>query len=278
MTRILSAAFAASLLLFTSRVAAQASPTTAQVAGAVQTLDCYDTLGSIPDDSTDDTFQSDGKCQVTCSAKGAKVMVTSAGTSCYCGDTLPPNSKKVDSDKCNTPCGGFGEKTCGGIGYYQFYLTGLGAPKVDPDSASTTSAGPSSTSSSATSAANTVVVTEDPTPSSESSGGGGSSKVGIAVGVVVGIVALASIAGVGVFIFKRRRRQQLEEGHRRSAAINGFVNGSKSETSSANDSRLDPSIYSHRRESIGSIADERDFSRRILQVRNPDRESRASHV
>ena len=262
MTRILTAAFAA-FILSSTMVSAQTS--TAQAAGPIQTLDCYDTLGSIDDDGDDSTFQSSGLCQKTCADKGAKVMVTSSGSTCYCGDSLPPPSAKVSKSECNSPCSGFDQQNCGGIGFYQFYLTGLGAPKIDSDSSSSSASSASSSATSASSAANTVVVTEAPSESPESSGGG-SSKVGIAVGVVVGLVGVAAIAGVGVFFFKRRRRQQLEEEHRRSAVINGFVGGPKSETSSANDSRLDPSIYSHRRQSIGSIADERDFSRRILQV------------
>jgi cell wall integrity and stress response component len=264
MTRILTAALTA-LLASTSLVAAQATATS-QSFGAIQTLDCYDTLGSISDPGTDDVGQSSGICQETCVAKGAKVMVTSSGSTCYCGDTLPPPSAKVDSDNCNVKCAGYGLQTCGGVGYYQFYLTGMGAPKIDSASSSESSSASSSPTSSATSSANTAAATTASATPEESSSGGGSSKVGIAVGVVVGIVALAAIAGVGVFLFKRRRRQQLEAEHARTAAINGFVKGSKSETSSANDSRLDPSVYSHRRESIGSIADERDFSRRILQV------------
>lgn len=267
MTRILNAVLAA-LAVSVSVVSAQGSATTAQALGPIQTLDCYDTLGSVDDNGTDDVFQTSGECQKTCVAKGAKVMVTSSGSTCYCGDTLPPNTGKVDNGKCDSVCGGYDLQTCGGLGYYQFYLTGIGAPKIDSDSSSSSSTTAAATTS-ATRAANTVeasTATSDTTPESSGGGGGGSSKVGIAVGVVVGIIALAAMVGVGVFLFKRRRRQQLEDEHRRSAAINGFVTGPKSETSSANDSRLDPSVYSHRRQSIGSIADERDFTRRILQV------------
>lgn len=264
MTRILRTALAASILsLLTSSVVAQSTATSVQPAGAISTLACYDTLGSVPDEANDSTFQTSGLCQTYCTSKGAKVMATSGGTSCYCGDTLPSNAHKVDDDQCNIGCGGFDKQMCGGIGTYQFYLTGLGAPKVDSDDAS--SSAKASATASSTSAANTVVVTEE--PSSTPSADGGPSKVGIAVGVVVGVLAVAAIVGGGVFFWKRRRNQQLEEEHARNAAISGFAkSGSKSETSSANDSRLDPSIYSARRDSLGSIADERDFSRRILQV------------
>ncbi|RMZ74869.1 hypothetical protein DV737_g5655, partial [Chaetothyriales sp. CBS 132003] len=56
------------------------------------------------------------------------------------------------------------------------------------------------------------------------------------------------------------------------------LHGAKSETSSTTDQRLDPTFSMHRRNSLGSIADEQDFSRRILQVRNPDRDSRVSNL
>jgi cell wall integrity and stress response component len=270
MTRILRATLVAyAFSALTSLVLAQddssaATATSAAPAGAIETLGCYDTLGTNSDVEDNNTFQTSGACQSVCTAKGAKVMITSGGTSCYCGDSVPPASAKVDSDQCNIGCGGYNLQTCGGLGTYQYYLTGLGAPVIEKDN-STTSAKPSATTS-AVESARPAVTSTTPSPSPSSSGGGGSSKVGIAVGVVVGVIAVAAIAGVAVFFYRRRRNQKLEEEHARNAAINGFAKGPKSEASSANDSRLDPSIYSARRDSLGSIADERDFSRRILQV------------
>ena len=263
MTRILRAALAVTLLstYFSTVLAQQATQT--QEAGAVSTLDCYDTLGPNSNVAKQDTFMTDGVCQGICAGQGFNVMMTSGGYSCYCGDTVPPASAKVDNDLCNIGCGGYKQQDCGGVGVYRYYLTGLGAPILEKDN-STTSAKPSATSS-ATSTANPIIVTETPKGTPESSGGG-SSKVGIAVGVVVGVLAIAALVGGGIFFYKRRRNQQLQEEHARNAAISGFAKGPKSEASSANDSRLDPSIYSAQRDSLGSIADSRDFSRRILQV------------
>jgi cell wall integrity and stress response component len=91
---------------------------------------------------------------------------------------------------------------------------------------------------------------------------------GIAAGVVVGIVGLGAIMG-GVWFFMRRRRQkQAEESYRRNVAnVDQFVSGGKLHTSnsSMNDSRIDPS-FMDRRQSNGSIADNEDYSRRILKV------------
>lgn len=267
MTRIPRAALAVYLLsAITSVAVAQSAATAVQVAGPVVTLDCYDTLGQNSDEEEVAVYQSDGHCQEVCTAKNAKVMITSGGNSCYCGDYIPTASHKVDEDQCNIPCGGYKQHMCGGLGTYQYYLTSLGTPIMETSDNNTSSSAKPSTTQSPTSTPTPVVVTETPTDTAQASSGGGSSKVGIAVGVVVGVVALAAIAGAGAFFWKRRRNQQIQEEHARNAAINGFAKGPKSEASSANDSRLDPSIYSARRDSLGSIADERDFSRRILQV------------
>src|SRR5690242_17764859 len=77
----------------------------------------------------------------------------------------------------------------------------------------------------------------------------------------------AAIVG-GVWFFMRRRRQrQAEEDYRRNAAgVSDFINGGKTSASSMNDSRIDPS-FMDRRQSNGSIADNEDYSRRILKVR-----------
>ncbi len=94
----------------------------------------------------------------------------------------------------------------------------------------------------------------------------GPNKAGIAAGVVVGIVALSAVAG-GVFFFLRnRKRRAIEEEYRRNMA-NGY--GPKPPNSSAgsmSDSRLDPVVMMQRRQSDGSIADNQDYSRRILKV------------
>ena len=92
------------------------------------------------------------------------------------------------------------------------------------------------------------------------------------MGVVVGVLAIAAIIGGVIFFMKQRRRRAVEEEYKRNAANAEFLRqkSSKSEASSTTDNRLDQAAtFTHRRQSIGSIADENDFSRRILQVSNP---------
>jgi len=305
-----AAVWASAVALLAAPAQAQSSsgPTATTAPKAITTLGCY----SKPDPLTalgEYTFQTSGYCQTQCVGLGKTVMGITAGSTCYCGDELPALDVEVSESNCDTPCFGYDQENCGGINYWQIYLTGLSndvntaanstSSTVAATSTSTTSSqGTTSTQPSViTKAGQTIIVTAAPTASQTAkSGGGGSSKVGIAVGVVVGVVGLAAITGGVILFMKRRRNQAIEEEHRRNAAISQFTSGAQSDKSSTTDQRLDPSIFSHGRQSIGSIADERDFSRRILQVglryrqllrmetntsflsqvRNPDRDSKSS--
>jgi cell wall integrity and stress response component len=67
----------------------------------------------------------------------------------------------------------------------------------------------------------------------------------------------------------------VEEEYRRNAAVSDFIAGgagkpphSSGGSSSFTDMRLDPAVMAQRRMSDGSIADNQDYSRRILKVTN----------
>ena len=261
-----------------------AANTSAQSCGvALKTMvsmGCFSSAGQLVDQGSY-TFQSAGYCQCQCATLDKAVMATSKGSNCYCGDLLPPTNTAASNSSCNTPCNGYGDADCGGDGFWTVALTGIES-NVDnspPGSGSGSSSTPPSTSqvptvtqtaapSVITKAGQTVVVTASSSASNTSKSSGGGSKAGIAAGVVVGLVAIAGIVGGVYFFLRQRKRRAVEEEFRRNTAVNSFVTGkSKSEASSTNDQRLDPNITAvHRRQSIGSIADERDFSRRILQV------------
>jgi len=108
-------------------------------------------------------------------------------------------------------------------------------------------------------AGSTVTVVNGSSSSAKSSG----SKAGIAAGAVVGIIAVGAIIGGAWFYLRARKRRALEEEYRRNATINSFIKPGSA--SSISDSRLDPSVM-QRRMSDGSIADNQDYSRRILKV------------
>lgn len=150
-------------------------------------------------------------------------------------------------------------------------LTGKTLNKVeyaDPPASSSKKA----SSAAPTSAASQAAASSTPSKAPAADQPSKPNTAGIAAGVVVGIVGLGAIIG-GVWFFLRRRRQkQAEEDYRRNAAnVDQFVAGGKMHTSAAssvNDSRIDPS-FGDRRQSNGSIADNEDYSRRILKVSSP---------
>lgn len=107
----------------------------------------------------------------------------------------------------------------------------------------------------------TVVVTQSSTPVPVESSG--PNKAGIAAGVVVGVVVIAAAAGGLWFFLRAKKRREVEEEYKRQAAINAFVKPGSTEVTSF-DTRLEPAIM--RRMSDGSIADNQDYSRRILKV------------
>lgn len=234
------------------------------------------------------TYQSFGHCQEQCipqSGDNAKaVMGLTNGSDCYCGGEIPSQDDKADESACNKGCTGFGTDNCGGDGAYSIYLTGWdnsvgtaagievggNGPK---GSASDSGSGTSTQSPSViTKAGETIVVTASGQADPNSSGkpGGGSNKVGIAVGVVVGVVLFAAAIGGGIFYMRHRKRKAVEEEYRRNQAINSFVTSDKpisKNGSSISDQRLDPAAMRGRRQSDASMADDQDYSRRILQVR-----------
>jgi len=247
-----------------------ATATTTPAMNALTAVGCYSTPEPLADHGAY-TFQSKGNCQPICYELQMPVMGLVNGTNCWCGPLMPPTNSLVDNSSCSTPCGGIDTEMCGGDNFWTVYLTGITRNKIahlDPASLTGTAGSPSTKTSVSATLPATVVVTASSAP--QKSGGG--SKVGIAVGVVVGIVALVGIIAGALFFLRFKRRRDAEEEYKRQAAANAFVNGGKSHGSqgSINDSRLDPELLAGRRESTGTIADNQDYSRRILKVRNPD--------
>lgn len=221
---------------------------------------------------------SSGKCWEQC--KEDFNVFALQGSKCYCGMEYPKEGDQVDDEKCDWPCPGFGKEACGALKvYYSVFNTGL---ELAPDNyvpEKSTSAAPSSTKAAESTTAETSAApteTKDTSTTSEAASDGEEKKDGpnvgaIAAGVVVGVVLIATIGGGAIFFVRRRRNAEIEEEHRRNAAVNAFINGSKPPGSSGSismtDSRLDP-VMAHRRLSDGSIADNQDYSRRILRVTN----------
>ncbi|KAJ8061519.1 hypothetical protein OCU04_009333 [Sclerotinia nivalis] len=232
-------------------------------------------------------YNSKGYCQTQCVPADYAVQATYNSDECWCGDDLPPAADYVDDSYCNSPCAGIDTEMCGGTKlYWSVYLTGTesSAPNYDPVAAASSTSS-SVTATHTTSIAPSVVTVGGQTVTVQASSAAaasssvaalsekassGPNKAGIAAGVVVGVLVAAAIAG-GIFIVMRnKKRREVEEEYRRNAAVNNFVTGGKSPISSGGsftDTRLDPTL-ANRRMSDGSIADNQDYSRRILKVTN----------
>ncbi|KAK1981314.1 hypothetical protein LZ30DRAFT_87148 [Colletotrichum cereale] len=220
---------------------------------------------------------SSGSCNDECKLVQKKNVMALNGEDCYCGDSYPPASAVVDDQKCHFPCPFYPDEACGGIEgglFYSVFNTGLKLVVPDDTIATTTSSAASTPTSTPAGAVETII--ETPTPSAaptetgDSKKGGSTNTAGIAAGVVVGVVVIAAIVGGAFFFIRRRRNAEIEEEHRRNAAVNAFIGGSKPPSSSGmsmSDSRMDPTL-AHRRMSDGSIADNQDYSRKILRVTN----------
>ncbi|EAS36435.3 cell wall integrity and stress response component [Coccidioides immitis RS] len=230
---------------------------------------CYKSSGSMKSQGPY-TFQSVGYCRGVCEKLKKPAMALSKGSHCYCGDKLPPKSQKTDDDDCKITCDGYPKEYCGGKKTFSVFNTERN-DEVESDDDSVLTATGTSTSppmQTITQSGHTVVVTAGGDADKK---GGGPNKAGIAAGVVVGVVVLAAIIGGIFFFLKYKKRKEVMEEYRRNATISNFVAGGKPYSEgSMSDSRLEPSLMSQRRQSNGSIADDQDFSRRILKVTNPD--------
>ncbi|KAL3461419.1 WSC domain-containing protein [Aspergillus heterothallicus] len=272
-----SSVLAASLMLL-----AGSSPAAAQQESYVG---CFTSSKPLEDQGSYQ-YQSNGYCLNLCYDNGYSVFGLYNSDHCFCGNQLPAKSTKEDSDdKCNKACAAWPSVMCGGSSAYSIYLTGL------EDNVSYYSSGSSSSSSTTTSSSNSTatqtngssastdttdeqaVETFVSSPTSHTSNkdkkDDGPNTAAIAAGVVIGVVGLAALVGAGFFLYRFKTRHPADKRLREMSNVEQF--GKPTSSDSMSDSRFDGDFMAQRRQSNGSIDDDRDFSRRILQVTNPDR-------
>jgi len=220
------------------------------------------------------TYQSLGYCYGQCGTYAA--YGTTAGSTCDCFNALPAGTKVSDSF-CDIPCQGYGQDVCGGTGYYSVWSSGTTNPAVSGSSSSVSSILSSSTTSSptavistATAGGSTIIITATPTAvnsalqSSAVASTKSSISSGAIAGIVVALVIILAAVGVGIFFFLRRRREAAEKKYLQADSSSRFGGHEK-----AVDQRLEP-VMLDRRVSAQSLADEHDYTRKILRVVNPD--------
>lgn len=245
---------------------------------AVTSHGCYKSSGNMTTHEVQN--MSMGSCTKLCETNEFWVAGLQ-GNQCFCGFAYPPQKDVVEDKKCNYPCPSYPLEACGGLsdsgtsGYWSIFNLGLNVNVKNFDSSSsTTSSSSQSTNANDQDPTQPTVVTQTHVTTQGSNSDqnkSGPNTAGIAAGAVAAVVAAAAIIGGLIFYIRRKRNAQLEEEHRRNAAVSAFINGSKPPGSSGSmsmtDARLDP-VMANRRMSDGSIADNEDYSRRILRVTN----------
>ncbi|KAL7911014.1 hypothetical protein GGI35DRAFT_332455 [Trichoderma velutinum] len=261
-------------------------PSAPPVPNAPRSQGCWSSKGNMTQaTSVVSTDVSSGSCNKYCIQQKFFVAATQ-GDTCFCGLAYPPDGDQVEDSKCAFPCPAYPLEACGQLGhpgFFSVYNTGVNINPAfyEPPSSSTSSSSSSSTSTTSSASENSSSASSPSGPASQSAEATPTDAptdskkktnvAGIAAGTVVGVVVLGGLLGAAFFTMRRRRNAEIEEEHRRNAAVNAFINGSKPPSTSGSismtDSRLDP-IMAHRRLSDGSIADNEDYSRRILRVTN----------
>lgn len=247
-------------------------PAKPPVPSAVTPQGCYKAQGNMTANKVPN--MSSGSCTTFCYNKMFPVAGLH-GDACYCGFLYPAESDKVEDEKCTYPCPAYPLEACGGLGnpgFWSVFNTGrtVNVEAYQPSSSSSADE-PTKTSSSGSDRTGPAVVTQTRTAAPQETGEakGDTNTATIIAACIGSLIGLALLIGGVIFLIRRRRNSEIEEEHRRNAAVNAFINGSKPPGSSGSmsmtDSRLDP-VLAHRRMSDGSIADNEDYSRRILRV------------
>lgn len=261
------------------RAAPSQTPSATPIPGAPTSHGCYSSGGNLTQVKVENL--SSGSCLDACEAKEYYVAGLH-GEECLCGFAYPPSDNVAKNSDCSYPCPSYPLEACGGLGspsYYSIFNTGIQVDvpdyeekkddDSDKDKTSSTSAAPTETAAETSSAAATSAAAETTSSAPDDDKSSGSNTAAIAGGVVAGVAVVAAGIGGLFFWMRRKRNAEIEEEHRRNAAVNAFISGAKppgsSDGISMTDSRLDP-VMAHRRLSDGSIADNEDYSRRILRV------------
>ncbi|CAN9100117.1 unnamed protein product [Alternaria alternata] len=220
-------------------------------------------------------FQSPGNCQLVAWSKTRTSWACPDGKECWCGDEIPAKDwQDYERDMRYPLC-----RRRYVAMWWKERLVGRSHRKhseprstiTSPTCPAAASAAPKPSSAAPTSTA-AAQASATPSEAPKEDEDSKPNTVAIAVGVVVGNTSpcLHRTCLVYGSYCAGDVSTQAEEDYRRNAAnVNAFVNGGKLHTSnsSMNDSRLDPSFVD-RRQSNGSIADNEDYSRRILKVTN----------
>lgn len=227
-------------------------------------------------DATFDSYQSSGACRSSCSGYAYGIVQYS---NCWCSNYAP--SSTVSLSNCDEECPGYPSNSCGGDGFFTYYLFQQASGTMNSSGSlvnSTASYASGTKTITQTPSVSLVTVTRVDSSSTSSSGATGSSNAnqskdsssssmstGAIIGIVVAVVVVIVLCILGFVIYKRRRANKLINEYKNAAAREKTANSYRI------DQRLEP-VMLQRPESSGSmdLSDEQDYSRKILRITNPD--------
>ncbi|EFY99970.1 WSC domain protein [Metarhizium robertsii] len=296
----------ARMLLMTASLVSLADAIDVDICASLNTADMNRNLS---------VFQTNGLCHDLCTPQGFVYAITQSN-SCWCSNYTPAKSAQVATSKCSLGCPGYPDEKCGGAGVYGYVFLNVAQPSGTKGAGSSTTSESTAATSKPTSAISTLTadgtvktVTIIPTETGHTSGDNQGASVqdsglntGGIVGIVVGVVGgILVLAGLIIFFYLRRKKQQQENDYQDDPSIRGSSSGMMgsgrpemsrapgSPGSTGNrsstlqiDPRMDPfqqTLYarSGSRESVNTLRDDHDYSRRIqqpkvLRTTNPDPE------
>ncbi|KAL4788206.1 hypothetical protein BJX76DRAFT_353502 [Aspergillus varians] len=281
-----------SVFTTTALLLARSSP----VAADETYIGCFSSSDPLSDQGSYQ-YQSNGYCNDLCLGKNYAVFGLFNADHCFCGNKLPAKSTEVSDSQCSKPCAAWPIVMCGGSSSYSVYLTGLEesvpyyssststTTKTNSNTNTKTNTNTNNSTSTTSSDDSTTTKTDAATTSSTEDGSEmatathssnasadkkeKSNTAAIAAGVVMGVVGLAALIGAIFFLWRFKKRHPADGRMREMSNVEQF--GKPVSHDSMSDSRFDGDFMAQKRQSNGSIDDDRDFSRRILQVTNPDR-------
>lgn len=240
-------------------------------------------------------YQSNGLCSEFCQNHSYAIV---QDTSCWCSDYTPASSTTTDIDDCDKPCPGYPADLCGGDDLYGYIFMDQ-TPAGTKDASSSTTSKATSTESSATGSIATITtggvvqtVTRAPDGSTVKSSRKGLST-GAAVGIAVGvIVAVLGVSALVLFMWWKKRKEKraaeaADPSPRSSSAGMVSTMASMGEVGQAGtrrgskfipiDDRMEFNATLYNRgdgnpssDSVNSLRDNMDYSRRVLRATNPD--------
>lgn len=127
--------------------------------------------------------------------------------------------------------------------------------------------GSASTSATRTNSSSRGTQTGITSGQSNSQSGGGGISGGAIAGIVIGVIAALAIGALAIFFYRRRKRADEDVVGEYKRHIEPPSTGLIASHSASLDNRLDTSM-AIRRNSSESLADNQDYSRKILRVVN----------